>query len=121
MITVTVNVDDGKTSTVTTHTITMPEATRRVPAWLAALDFSLTPRELEVLKLTATGMLYKQGATHLGVNERTFRTHMNNIYSKTGIQSNTMLVSWAWLTGLLTEQDIVQAWRSIAPHLVELA
>jgi DNA-binding CsgD family transcriptional regulator len=115
-VTVTIDIDGGQVSAVT-----VPEAIRRVPEWLAVLDFSLTKRELEVLKLAATGMQYKNGAVRLGINERTFRSHMNNIYSKTGIKNNTMLVSYAWLTGILTEYDIVQSWRDIAPHLVQVA
>jgi DNA-binding CsgD family transcriptional regulator len=115
-VTVTIDIDGGRVSAVT-----VPEAPRQIPEWLAVLDFSLTPRELEVLRLAATGMQYKNGAVRMGINERTFRSHMNNIYSKTGIRNNTMLVSYAWLAGLLTEQDIIQSWRSIAPHLVELA
>jgi DNA-binding CsgD family transcriptional regulator len=89
--------------------------------WLKALDFDLSPREVQVLQLIATGLQYKQVAIRLGITERTVRTHVMSIFRRTGISNNTMLVSWAWLAGLITEADVIREWRAIAPHLVELA
>ncbi len=92
-----------------------------VPDWLAALDFSLTQREAEVVKLVATGMSYRQAALRLGISEKTVRGHMSAIFIRTGVQSNTMLVAWAWLSGLISEADVIDAWKTIAPHLVQIA
>jgi DNA-binding CsgD family transcriptional regulator len=89
--------------------------------WLKALDFDLSPREVEVLRLIATGMQYKQVALRLGISERTIRTHVGHIFQRTGIDNGTMLVSWAWLSGLITEADVIREWRTIAPHLVQIA
>lgn len=89
--------------------------------WLKALDFDLSPREVQVLQLIATGMQYKHVGIRLGITERTVRTHVMSIFRRTGISNNTMLVSYAWLAGLITEADVIREWRSIAPHLVELA
>ncbi len=124
MITIRIDVDGNQAQGVEVAApSSSPVATtpRAAVSWLKALDFDLSERELEVLRMAATGMQYKQVATNLGISERTVRSHMNNIYARTGLQNNTMLVSWAWLCGLLTEQDIILAWRDIAPHLVELA
>lgn len=93
----------------------------QAPAWLTALEFHLTPREVEIVRMISTGMLYKQVAIKLGISERTVRGHLLNIYRRTGLQNNTMLVSYAWLSGILTEADVVECWRTVAPHLVELA
>lgn len=116
MITITINVD-GETvqmAPALAHPIPTPRA-----AWLLEPEFQLTSRQLDVLRMVATGMQYKEIALALGVSEKTIRTHLTDIYRKTGFHSNTMLVSYAWLTGLLTEQDIMLAWREIAPHLVK--
>jgi len=94
---------------------------RATPDWIEALDFGLTDREVDVLRLLATGMQYKQIAIKLGMAERTVRSHMTNIFQRTGTQSNTMLLSYAWLAGIVTESDVLDAWREIAPHLVQVA
>ena len=97
-------------------------ATRRKPAkWLEALGFNLTDRQIEIVRLVATGMAYKQVALRLGISERTVRGHMDDIHKRTGLENNTMLISWVWLMGLLSEDDVLQSWRDIAPHLVQLA
>jgi DNA-binding NarL/FixJ family response regulator len=52
----------------------------------------LTPREREVLELLATGSLYKQIASHLGVSLDTVRTHLRKIYEKLHVHSRTEAV-----------------------------
>ncbi len=118
MVTLTIAVDGHEVHQVEV----MATPNKRRPAqWLEALDFTLTDRQIEVLRLAATGMQYKAIAISLGISEKTVRGHMNDIYQRTGIRNNTMLVAWAWLMGLLTEEDIIAAWRETAPHLVQLA
>ena len=92
--------------------------TRQPAAWVTALNLRLTPRELEVMRMAATGMQYKQIADVLEISETTVRTHMNNAYAQTGLQNVAMLVTYAWLTGLIDDQYILRAWRDFAPHLV---
>lgn len=119
MLTLTISVDGRDI-----HTVDIAPATnaRRKPVrWLAALEFNLTDRQIEIVRLVATGMQYKHVAIQLGISERTVRTHMDEIYKRTGLSNNTMLVAWAWLMGLVSEDDIVAAWRDLAPHLVQLA
>lgn len=47
-------------------------------------DCPLSPRELEVLRRLARGMVYKQIASELGVSSSTIRSHLHNIYGKVG-------------------------------------
>lgn len=51
------------------------------------LKGKLTSKETEVIKLMATGITNKEIANQLFVSESTVKTHINNIYRKTGITS----------------------------------
>ncbi len=61
---------------------------------------SLTPREREVLALIAGGGTNRQIGRHLGVAERTARTHVSNILAKLGLASRTQAALWAVREGL---------------------
>jgi DNA-binding NarL/FixJ family response regulator len=60
----------------------------------------LTPRELEVLGLVATGASNLQIAQSLTVGERTARTHVSAILTKLGFVSRTQAALWAVREGL---------------------
>ena len=47
----------------------------------------LSQRELEVLKLLAEGMLYKEAASHLNLSVETIRSHCRKIYEKLHVNS----------------------------------
>jgi DNA-binding CsgD family transcriptional regulator len=51
----------------------------------------LSPREREVASWIATGLSRQQIAHQLGVGEETVKTHLQNIYSKTGVTSRHAL------------------------------
>ena len=53
---------------------------------------TLTPREKEVLKLVASGMLNKQVGAELGTSELTIKTHRGRVMEKMGAQSLADLV-----------------------------
>ena len=55
------------------------------------LDF-LTPREFEVMQLVITGMLNKQVAGELGVEEKTVKVHRGRVMQKLGVNSVVELV-----------------------------
>jgi DNA-binding NarL/FixJ family response regulator len=55
----------------------------------------LTPRELDVVGLVGEGKANKEIARHLGIGERTARTHVSNILRKLGLTSRTQLALWA--------------------------
>jgi len=53
---------------------------------------TLTPRELEVLKLVMTGMLTKQIADELGISAKTVEVHRSHITKKMEVESTVQLV-----------------------------
>jgi len=59
-------------------------ATRRV---VCCRDTHLTPRELEILRLEATGFLYKEIADKLGLSEHTVNNHLYAIRQKLGVHT----------------------------------
>lgn len=62
---------------------------------------TLTPRELEVLRLIAGGLTAVEIARRLGVTERTARTHIYNMMSKTGTHSQVEVLALARDQGLV--------------------
>jgi FixJ family two-component response regulator len=52
-----------------------------------ALLEKLTPREHEVMRLVATGLLNKQVGSELGMAEKTVKTHRAHMMQKLGITS----------------------------------
>ena len=61
----------------------------------------LTPREVEVLGLVATGMTSAQVATELFVSIRTVDTHLTSIYHKLGVTSRAGATRFALEHGLI--------------------
>jgi len=55
----------------------------------------LTERELEVLKMVASGNPYKEIAHHMHVQEATIRTHVSNILGKLNLSNRSQLVLFA--------------------------
>jgi DNA-binding NarL/FixJ family response regulator len=49
----------------------------------------LSPREVEILRLLASGHAYKQIADDLGASINTIRTHIKRIYEKLHVHSRT--------------------------------
>jgi DNA-binding CsgD family transcriptional regulator len=61
----------------------------------------LTRRELEILRLVATGLSDKEAATALGLSEHTVHRHISNILNKLDVPSRTAAVAQAAQRGLL--------------------
>lgn len=61
----------------------------------------LTPRELEVLALIATGASAKQVAHALGIAVKTANTHIERIYIKCGVSSRSGVTHFAIAHGLV--------------------
>jgi DNA-binding NarL/FixJ family response regulator len=61
----------------------------------------LTSRELDVLRLVATGRPNKQIANELTISERTARTHVSRILRKLHLSSRTQAALWAVREGLV--------------------
>ena len=62
----------------------------------------LTRREIEVLKLVATGMSYKQIGAHLFISHRTVQNHVQNTLNKLQLHNRIELVRFAISKGLDT-------------------
>lgn len=63
----------------------------------------LTPRELEVLRLIASGMSNKEIGRQLVMTERTVKGHVSNILGKLGLQDRTQAALYAVRHGLAPE------------------
>jgi DNA-binding NarL/FixJ family response regulator len=61
----------------------------------------LTAREIEILKLLATGQANKQVANKLRISEKTVRNHVSNMYAKLGIYDRSQAVLYAVRKGLI--------------------
>lgn len=62
---------------------------------------SLTPRELEVLKLVAAGSSNREIGHSLMLSEATVKSHLVHIYDKLGVRSRTSAVATAREQGML--------------------
>jgi DNA-binding NarL/FixJ family response regulator len=61
----------------------------------------LTSREIEILKLLASGMANKQIAYRLKISEKTVRNHVSNTYEKLSINDRSQAVLYAVRKGLV--------------------
>jgi DNA-binding NarL/FixJ family response regulator len=74
---------------------------RQLPPAPTALGAELTPRELEILTLSASGKVNKQVAQVLGIRLNTVRNHMQKILSKLESHSKLEAVATAVREGIL--------------------
>lgn len=71
----------------------------RLAEYIYGLD--LTPRELEVLTLIVKGRSNKDIAITLSISEATVKTHINNIFSKLGVNDRTQAATMALQRGIV--------------------
>ncbi|WEO94830.1 response regulator transcription factor [Streptomyces sp. FXJ1.172] len=71
-----------------------------VPAAEPAPD-GLTARETEVLRLIAEGLSNQEIARRLHVSTATVKTHINNLFAKTGLKDRAQAVRYAYGKGLV--------------------
>lgn len=67
---------------------------------------NMTPREVEVLKLSARGMSNRNIALQLGISTRTVKGHLTSIFSKLEANSRSQAVAQALKNGWLTVDDL---------------
>ncbi|KUN00738.1 LuxR family transcriptional regulator [Streptomyces yokosukanensis] len=61
----------------------------------------LTARETEVLRLIAEGLSNQEIARKLHVSTATVKTHINNLFAKTGLKDRAQAVRYAYSKGLV--------------------
>lgn len=80
---------------------------KRIPPEIAAelanhaTDDALTEREIDVLKLVATGNANKQIADQLSIGEATVKSHVSNILSKLGANDRSHAVTIGLKRGII--------------------
>ena len=91
------------------------EIISQLSAIIETLDFStenssseLSPREIEVLKLIAMGLINKEIADKLDISLNTVLSHRKNISSKLGIKSVSGLGIYAIMNGYISENDLMR-------------
>ena len=62
---------------------------------------SLTPREIEIVRMVAQGMRNKVIAERLSISEGTVKVHLHNVYEKLGVDGRLELVLSAQQKGLI--------------------
>lgn len=78
-----------------------PEITAALMERMQRPAISLSAREMELLKLLATGATNKELAEALFISQATVKTHLVHIYTKLGVDNRTAAIAAARSEGLL--------------------
>jgi DNA-binding CsgD family transcriptional regulator/N-acetylneuraminic acid mutarotase len=65
----------------------------------------LSEREIEILKLVATGASNKEIGQRLYISSNTVKVHLRNIFGKIGVESRTEAAMYAVNAGLITDRS----------------
>ena len=65
---------------------------------------ALTERQLEVLKMTAKGITYKDVGEALGLSERTIKYHMGRILEMLHLENRAQVIAYAGRMGLVKDE-----------------
>ncbi len=74
---------------------------RSWPASRRTWPAGLTEREVEVLRLVASGLSLREVAEHLVISDHTARHHLESVYSKAAVSSRAGATLFAVEAGLL--------------------
>lgn len=70
------------------------------------IEGSLTDRQLEVLKMVAKGITYKEAGEALGLAERTVKYHMERIIERLHYENRAQVIAYAARMGLVEDRRI---------------
>ena len=62
---------------------------------------TLTPREIEIVKMMAEGLRNRAIGDRLGISEGTVKVHLHNVYEKLGLDGRLELVLYAKQKGVI--------------------
>ena len=62
---------------------------------------TLTPREIEIVKMMAEGLRNRIIGDRLGISEGTVKVHLHNIYEKLGLDGRLELMLYAQQKGVV--------------------
>ncbi|SER97523.1 two component transcriptional regulator, LuxR family [Streptomyces sp. yr375] len=93
--------DAGLSPSVQRRLLERLSAPEPAPAEPAAAPDGLTTREAEVLVLIAEGFSNQEIAHRLSVSTATVKTHINNMFTKTGLKGRAQAVRYAYRKGLV--------------------
>jgi two-component system NarL family response regulator len=68
----------------------------------AAAPTALTPRQIDVLRLVASGLTYKEVGQQLALSERTVRYHMAEIMERLHLEHRSQVIAYAGKMGIST-------------------
>ncbi|MCK9343240.1 MAG: LuxR C-terminal-related transcriptional regulator [Massilibacteroides sp.] len=66
----------------------------------------LTPRETDILRCVAKGLINKEIAKLLNISLNTVLTHRKNISAKLGVKTSSGLTSYAIINGIISTNDL---------------
>ena len=89
-------------SPLTERVVALQERAASQPAKAPAYPDGLTQREVEVLRLVASGKTSAEIAADLVLSRRTVERHISNIYSKTQARSRAEATAFAFTHGLVS-------------------
>ncbi|MGW2912702.1 response regulator [Streptomyces asoensis] len=93
--------DAGLSPSVQRRLLERLSAPEPVPAEPVVVPDGLTTREAEVLVLIAEGLSNQEIARTLSVSTATVKTHINNLFAKTGLKDRAQAVRYAYAKGLV--------------------
>ena len=77
------------------------EKVARREAGVARLAGLVTPRELQIVRMIASGLRNKEIAARLSISEGTVKIHLHNIYEKLAVDGRLELLVYARQHGLV--------------------
>ena len=95
---------DGIIAALRGRTVAAPVTT--LPSTKPTARDTLTPREVEILRLIAAGMITREIAGEIGVTIKTVENHKQRIFRKLDVQNQAHAVSIAIRRGMLASSPI---------------